>query len=438
MKNKTRFVHLATRVFDTPLMIHRGKLDIILNVLGPRFELDAQAVPMAHEEIISGGVDPEPIESAGNLAIIPIHGTLVQRAMGLDALSGLTSYELISDQLDAALEDPEVAAIVLDVDSPGGEANGCFDLADKIYEARKVKPIYGIANEFAFSAAYALLSACSKIYLPRTGNVGSIGVIATHIDQSQRDTREGFKVTHVTAGEYKADFSPHKPLSEGALGRLQEDVNELYDIFAETVARNRGIDVKAVKDTKAGLYLGKAAVKAGLADAVMSTTDAMKSIEEEVNAMETKGENGGELDTATSQSSDKTQAAAGAPAAEATTEAPAATTTAPAPAPAPAPAATTAAKEEQPNANAESEVAKERARSAAITEMCANAGCPDKAVELINSGMSVEACKAKMFDALAGGEVTLNAVNPTKKGAEAEGEDILVAAMRAHNDKSAR
>ncbi|MDD3371902.1 MAG: S49 family peptidase [Alphaproteobacteria bacterium] len=200
------------------------------------------------------------------IAIIPIMGTLVRRTVGLEALSGLTSYAELSEQLMEAVSDPFIRAILLDIDSPGGEAGGVFDLADQIYAARQVKPVWAVANEEAFSAAYALAASAERLYVPRTGGVGSIGVIAVHLDQSEADAEEGLKYTAIFAGEHKDDFSQHKPLADPARDSLQKEVNRIYGLFVQSVARGRGMDVDALRATEAALFFGDEAKAAGLAD----------------------------------------------------------------------------------------------------------------------------------------------------------------------------
>jgi len=265
--------HLAARLFGVPLAIHRPKLDVILSVLGARIGLTDMVVPADYAPTT------RPLSPAtGKVAVIPIHGTLVRRTSGLEAVSGLASYTSIAAQLDAALASPEVAAILLDVDSPGGESGGVFDLADRIRAGVQVKPVWAVANDMAFSAAYALVSAASRVFVARTGGVGSIGVIAMHIDQSVKDAKDGVRYTAVFAGERKNDLNPHEPISDEAHAVLKTEVDRVYDLFVETVARHRGIDADAVRATEAGLFFGPDAVGAGLADAVGGFDDALAQL----------------------------------------------------------------------------------------------------------------------------------------------------------------
>jgi capsid assembly protease len=258
-------VHLASRLYGTPLLIARSKLDVILSVLGPRIGLthiEASPPMLALRET--------PALRRGGIAIIPIHGTLVRRAMPVEAASGLISYGEIADRLDEALADPSIDGILLDIDSPGGEAGGVFELASRIRAATAIKPVWAHANDSAYSAAYALAAAASRLTLSETAGVGSIGVIALHVDQSVRDARDGLAFTAIYAGHHKNDFSPHAPLSPQAASSLQAEVDRLYGMFVRQVASFRDLDTEAVQATEASLLFGEQAIGAGLADAVLS------------------------------------------------------------------------------------------------------------------------------------------------------------------------
>ena len=261
--------HLAARLFGTPLLVHRAKLDVILAVLGERLNLTAPAADLA---IPVPRVTPA---QPSGIAVIPIHGTLVKRVLGMEAASGLTSYGGIAQEIDAALADPLVQGILLDIDSPGGEASGSFELARQIRHAATQKPVWAVANDAAYSAAYALAASAQRLIVTETGGVGSIGVIALHIDQSAKDAQEGYRYTAVTAGTHKNDFSPHHPLSDAAKAELQTEVDRLYGLFVEHVAAMRSLDADAVRATEAGLYFGANAITAGLADAVSSFETAL-------------------------------------------------------------------------------------------------------------------------------------------------------------------
>lgn len=181
-----QLAHLASRLYGTPLLIARPKLDVILSVLGSRIGLHTH-----FPEIETALPVPAPNKASASphagIAVIPIYGTLVRRSMGLEAASGLMSYAEIDAHLTAALADPQVSGILLELDSPGGEAGGVFELAQRIRAANAIKPIWAHANDAAYSAAYAIAAAADRLTLSQTAGVGSIGVIALHVDQSVKD-----------------------------------------------------------------------------------------------------------------------------------------------------------------------------------------------------------------------------------------------------------
>jgi len=263
--------HLAAQLYGVPWLIHRPKLDLILAVLGQRGLKPTDALTP-----LSWSPPERGLDAPAGIAVLDIHGTLVRRTLGLEAQSGLSSYPAIGDALDAALADPQVEGIFLDVDSAGGEAGGVFDLADRIYAARQSKPIWAIANDMAFSAAYALASAADRVWITRTGGVGSIGVIALHVDQSARDAEDGLKYTAICAGARKNDLNPHQPLLDEARARLQAEVDRIYQLFLSTVARNRQQSVAAIGASEAGLFYGPASIECGLADALGCRSEALQ------------------------------------------------------------------------------------------------------------------------------------------------------------------
>ncbi len=266
--------HLAARVISAPLMVEHARLETILSVIGPRIGVETTGVPPGFK---SARDTNSVMVTPTGIAVIQITGTLVKRTGSIDVTSGLLGYSVIEEMLMEAATDPAVGGVLLDIDSPGGEVGGVFDLADLIRETREVKPVYAVADD-AFSAAYMLASSADRIYLSKTGGVGSIGVIAVHVDESERNTKEGRKFTTVFAGAHKNDFSLHEPLSDTARNRLQSEVDRIYGLFISTVAHNRCMTEEAVRATEAGLFFGADAIKAGLADRVGTLRDALSDL----------------------------------------------------------------------------------------------------------------------------------------------------------------
>lgn len=250
-----------------------GWVESLLTTLAsPEFAARFAADTMMYDDdeddfLFLEGNSLQPYRVSDGVLTIPVKGMLMA---GLPyALGGMaTGYEYIIAAIERGLADPEVREIVLDVNSPGGTVPGCFDCADRIYEARGVKPIRAVANEAAYSAAYAIASSADSVQVARTGGVGSIGVMTGHTDRSEEMRARGLKFTAVTAGKYKDDGSPYSPLSAHAEAGMQARVNAIHTIFVATVARNRGMDEQTVRDTEAACFMAQEAVELGLADAV--------------------------------------------------------------------------------------------------------------------------------------------------------------------------
>ena len=181
----TNLSHIASRVFNTPLMIDSKKLAAILAVLAPRLGVEPPAVEAA---LLAEQRNRKPyaVTDAG-VAVIEVAGSLVNRASGMEAQSGLTSYEQLGNEILDAATDPQVRGLLLRCDSYGGEANGAWDVAGLIEEAARIKPVWASVDDWALSAGYLMASATDRIWVTRTGGVGSVGIIAMHLDQSGWD-----------------------------------------------------------------------------------------------------------------------------------------------------------------------------------------------------------------------------------------------------------
>lgn len=287
--------YLAQKLFNRPLAIHPDKLEVVIAGMADHFGIarmfreDGGAVGMsidpANPFAQAGPSAPSEIgyDIVGGVAVIPIWGTLVQRLGTLQPFSGMTGYDGIRQNFIMAFDDPDVDAIAFDIDSGGGDVAGCFDLVDLIAEARGRKPLWAILAENAYSAAYALASPCDVITVPRTGGTGNVGVIYTHVDTSGALTEAGLTVTLITDGDLKADGSDVTPLSDRAYRKLKADVQEVGGMFRQTVARNRGMSPRAVKNTQAGTFLGRQGVDVGFADFVMAPDAAMRRLQRSLN-----------------------------------------------------------------------------------------------------------------------------------------------------------
>jgi signal peptide peptidase SppA len=298
---------LSDLVFNRPLAIEQGKLDIIVrNVVLPRLGGADAAITVDAEKS-----DRKPYSvTPDGVALIDVGGTLVRKASGMNAWSGLTSYQKLSRELSAALADADVRGILLRCDSPGGEVAGLYDVVDEFYAARGQKPIYAVASEMAFSAAYAIASAADRIFITRTGGVGSIGIVCCHVNEAGADAKAGLEYEYVFCGDHKIDGNPHEPLSDGARSVIQRENTRCYNLLVQTVARNRGLTLKAVKATEAGLYFADDAIDAGLADEIGTEDDACAAL---VAAIQGSPLQGGSVSFGNAKSAGRKISASGSP-----------------------------------------------------------------------------------------------------------------------------
>jgi signal peptide peptidase SppA len=215
-----------------------------------------------------------------DIAVVPVLGPLVARGDWLTELFGASVYGEVGEAVEAALTDPSVRGVVMEIDSPGGEVAGMFDLADRLGALRQSagKPLWAVASESATSAAYAIASAAERIYVTRTGEVGSIGIVAAHVDQSGADAKAGLAWTFIHAGARKVDGNPHEPLSDPARAAIQADVDALYGELVGLVARNRNLTPEAVRATEAAIYRGRAGIALGLADRIGTVETALAEL----------------------------------------------------------------------------------------------------------------------------------------------------------------
>lgn len=276
LRNTRRpLAHLQDRLFGRVHAITQSKLDQILSGLGSQLGLAGNGRPVAFDqddlaELASDENDALQIQDG--IAIVPVSGTLVRRSTGMSALSGMTSYEGLTAQIQKAAADPSVNGVLFSIDSPGGECDGLFELCGLIEQLQK--PTAAVVDSFACSAAYAIACCADRVYTTPLGTCGSIGVVALHLDQSGADQAAGLRFEYVFAGARKVDGNPHAPLSTLARQGLQAELERIRGIFADLVARNRSVSRQAVLDTEAGLMYGPAAVPM-LADEVGSVDDAM-------------------------------------------------------------------------------------------------------------------------------------------------------------------
>jgi signal peptide peptidase SppA len=221
--------------------------------------------------------------STGGIAVLPLYGVVMQRGNMIDNVSGpgVTSTQVFSNALKAALQDGGVSQILIDIDSPGGSVYGVAELADEILAARKIKPIVAIANSMAASAAYWIGCSASELYVTPGGEVGSIGVWQAHQDMSAALEDSGVKTTLISAGKYKTEGNPYTPLDEDAIAFAQSRVNDYHAAFVSAVARGRAVSLSHVRDGMGqGRVLGaQAALAEHMIDGIATMPEVIRKMQ---------------------------------------------------------------------------------------------------------------------------------------------------------------
>jgi ClpP class serine protease len=279
-------------------MVHPGKAAAILAGIGGRI-VDGQIhiaggfEPIGHRAGTIGdrlGREMErrgrkPYDMVGNVAVIPIEGSLVHKGSFVESESGETSYQGIQTAVTRAAADNAVKAVVFEIDSYGGEVSGAFETSDMIFGLSKLKPTLSILSDSAYSAGYLMAAAARQVVIPEQGGAGSIGVITMHTDMSRAIDAAGLTVTILAAGSHKADGNPFEPLPDGVKNTILAEIEEARRVFAGRLGLYRGsrLTFEKAMTTEADSYIGTEAVRRGLADATGHPSEAFRAFLSAVN-----------------------------------------------------------------------------------------------------------------------------------------------------------
>lgn len=307
-KSNAISMHLAHRIDRAPLLIESSyvpALEALIEKADAFYELGQEEIQARYDKtkammLQAYGIQPEasfsdddddhhrkPYAYGAGTAVIPIHGTLVNRCNDT-ACGTMTGYNMIQSALSAAIADDDVQRILFDVDSGGGEVSGCAETAKAISDAGKVKPTMAFVDSSCYSAAYWLASAANKVVALGSGGVGSIGALMVHTEYSKALSEEGIKVTIIRAGEKKAAGNPYEPLSDDFIKDMQAGVNKARLDFATAVAEYRGLDLSAVLGTEAAVFSAKDAMGLGLVDELSDPMHAMALFGDDVRGADKK------------------------------------------------------------------------------------------------------------------------------------------------------
>ncbi|MGE3856987.1 MAG: S49 family peptidase [Dehalococcoidia bacterium] len=273
-----RYERITRALLDEPWAILPSKLEAIADFValkaagGALTEAEIEAVTMAAAppSVAARG------EGGGAIAVLPVFGVLRNRLNMMSAMSGGTSVEQLSAQFSQWVADPNVAAIILDTDSPGGSVGGIPEFAAKIAAARDVKPIVSIANHQMCSAAFWLGAAAHQVVISASAMLGSVGAVILHQEYSKADELAGVKFNPIFAGRYKVEGNDFEPLGDEARSALQALVDDSYRLFTNDLARFRNISAADARGARYGegrVFGAREAVQRGMADRIETLPD---------------------------------------------------------------------------------------------------------------------------------------------------------------------
>ena len=242
----------------------------------------AKGVPNANElQTLEAAASTKLKAVRGKVAVLPLVGVIEQRMSLMSFFFGGVSTEMVGAVIDEMLARKEIDAIVLDVDSPGGSIAGVEELADKLHQARAVKPIYSVSNSDMYSAAYWIGSSATKTFVTNGGGVGSVGVYMMHVDYTQALQADGIGVEFIRKPDQKADVNPYESLTDSAREHMQAIVADGYDKFVSAVARNRGVNARVVREKfgNGRIVLAKQALAAGMVDGIKTRDQLLSELQ---------------------------------------------------------------------------------------------------------------------------------------------------------------
>jgi len=179
--------------------------------------------------------------------------------------------------LRRAETDPKVKAVILYINSPGGYAQACLEIAGYVDALKKVKPVIAVMGAEAASGAYFIASFATHIYTHANTITGGIGVLAVWVDLTRYYNQSGIKIWVWTTGKEKDFGAEWRSPTPEEQAQIQSEVNELFQMLISTIKQNRKLTTTAVEEITTGrVFLGSRAVDLSLADAIGDMVDAEK------------------------------------------------------------------------------------------------------------------------------------------------------------------
>lgn len=256
-----------------------GMLETILSVASRE-----ASITELREAIATKDADPLPgarkAEVRDGVAIIPVIGPIFPRANLFTWVSGGVSIQTLAKDFAVALADPNVGAIMLNIDSPGGEVTGVHEFAAMVRAARSIKPITAYVLGTGASAAYWIASAAGQIVVDATAEIGSIGVVCVYQKDKSGKT-ESFEIVSSQSPRKRPD-----PATPEGRAQIQTVLDDMADVFVSTVAANRNVSVdKVLSDFgQGGTFIGRRAVESGMVDSIGSFESTLANMKSKIAA----------------------------------------------------------------------------------------------------------------------------------------------------------
>jgi signal peptide peptidase SppA len=273
-----KYPRILQAITSTPWAILPENLEMIIAI----FSAAARGEGLTAQEVQAriGAAQRPAARRDGAIAVLPLHGLIAKRMNLMTQVSGGTSTEVFGNTFRTAVAEPGIKAIVIDVDSPGGNVAGIDELATEIFKARGTKPIVAVADTIMASAAYYIAAAADEIVATPSGFIGAIGTVMPHIDVSGVEEKAGITTTLISAGKFKTEANQFEPLSDDARASLQVIVDDAFDMFVRSVARSRGVSTSAVRNGfgEGRLVSAKTAVELGMADRTGTLRETLKRL----------------------------------------------------------------------------------------------------------------------------------------------------------------
>lgn len=263
-------VRIKGSLVNTPHLIEQNSFNSIMEYVNKRIEGNVEVTPEASSGDYSRGLYVDDTQTG----VMHINGPLTYRTTGWEALCGGTSYEMLKEQMEYFVESG-AKTVVMMVDSGGGDAHGMMDSANYIRQLANDNGIKIVAyvDGMSASAAYGISCIADEIVMSADSQVGSIGVLIQLYNDSKSLEMQGYERTFITAGKDKVPFAADGSFTEAFIDRLQTQVDTLYEGFTSHVATHRSLDIQAVKDTEANVFMAEEALTLGLADKVMTVEE---------------------------------------------------------------------------------------------------------------------------------------------------------------------